>query len=231
MTTYSSAIGSFAIGESPIASAFPNTMLSQTLPAYLYQQYQDDDDLQAFFSAYNVLVQEYVLWFNQISLPVYVGQNVVGPLLDWVAQGLYGISRPVLSTSTSRTSGPYNTYAYNTLAYNQGQTATQSTSTPVTDDLFKRIITWNFYKGDGVTMTTTWLKRRVFRFLNGTNGTDPVVQQTYNVGVTFTSAYIVVITLYNSALYPQAVLSVFEEALAAGVLQLPFQYSFSVVNA
>ena len=33
-------------------------MIKNTLPAYLYQQYQPDADLQAFFDAYNTFSQQ-----------------------------------------------------------------------------------------------------------------------------------------------------------------------------
>ena len=42
----------------------------------------------------------------------------------------------------------------------------------VTDDVFKRILTWHFYKGDGKNFSVRWLKRRIWRFLQGANGTD-----------------------------------------------------------
>jgi hypothetical protein len=78
-----------------------------------------------------------------------------GTLLDWVANGLYGQYRPTLG----------------------GQ--------PATDDVFKRGITWAFYKGDGKTFTVRWLKRRLQRWLLGPNGIDPIVGQTYNISITF----------------------------------------------
>jgi hypothetical protein len=38
------------------------------------------------------------------------------------------------------------------------------------DDLYRRILTWHFFKGDGNYFSTRFLKRRIWRFLYGTNG-------------------------------------------------------------
>ena len=89
----------------PAEGTFPPsepTSLQQIIPAYLYQEYQDDPDLQAFWAAYNTLAQQYVNWFLQIGLPIYTGPLIVGPLLDWIAQGLYGIARPTPRSGLSR---------------------------------------------------------------------------------------------------------------------------------
>lgn len=207
--------------------SFPNTMLSQTLPAYVYQQYSDDDDLQAFNAAYNDLVQEYVTWFNAIGLPVYTGAGITGSLLDWVAQGLYGISRPSLASQIEKRTGPFNTYEFNTITFGSGKAQTTQNFTVVTDDIFKRIITWNFFKGDGTVVTVDWLKRRVLRFLTGVNGTDPGIQETYGVSITFPADHAVSIDIVNSLSYDSTILASFQEALALGVLQIPFQYTFT----
>jgi hypothetical protein len=86
-----------------------------TIPAYLYEEYTDDDDLQAFFTAYNQWQQDFVDTFNGLNLPIYTQPKINGELLDWVGQGIYGYPRPTLSPFTKgRMIGPYNTYAYNT---------------------------------------------------------------------------------------------------------------------
>ncbi|HET8686956.1 MAG TPA: hypothetical protein VFM18_09875, partial [Methanosarcina sp.] len=46
-------------------------MESNTIKSYLYQEYQDDLDLQAFVNAYNAYTQSYVDWYNQTALPIY----------------------------------------------------------------------------------------------------------------------------------------------------------------
>jgi len=171
----------------------PTTLLA-TIPSYLYQQYQDDDDLQAFVDAYNTMAQQYVDWFVHIGLPIYTKDPVSGPLLDWVAAGLYGILRPALPSGLSKNVGPLNTYAFNTWPLNVVRKVSSGQLYTTTDDLFRRIITWHFYKGDGKVFNIRWLKRRVQRFLTGVDGTGgetaaetPVIQpdQTYQISITF----------------------------------------------
>ena len=120
--------------------------LTKIIPSYLYQQYADDDDLQAFVGAYNTLAQQYLDWMNNINLPVYTSDTITGSLLDWVAEGLYGMERPALSSGQNRNVGPFNTYAYNTLGYNVHKIIGPTDLVDTSDDVFKRIMTWNFYK-------------------------------------------------------------------------------------
>jgi hypothetical protein len=233
-------------------------MLTQTIPSYLYTEYNDDEDLAAFVASFNQLSQQYVDLFNQIGLPVYTGSPISGALLDWVAEGIYGMTRPSLpGAGTNRVSGPFNTYTLNHIAFNKRTVVAPSNYYATTDDIFKRIITWNFYKGDGQVFNIRWLKRRVMRFLLGTNGTDPGVTQTYQVSVTFGANYTVNInikshaaTLLSGALFnknrfarmafngfkvqvnqltPLPNASVLAAAIQAGVLNLPFQFTY-VVN-
>lgn len=159
------------------------TTLTVLIPAYVYQQYQDDDAIQAWFAALNALQQSYVSWFATIGLPVYTGAQINDDLLDLVAAGIYGMFRPPLSSGQNRYLGPLNTYQLNTLAFNQRKLIGPANITVTSDDLFKRIMTWNFYKGDGNTFNVRWLKRRVMRFLTGEDGTAPNIDNTYPVSV------------------------------------------------
>jgi hypothetical protein len=120
-------------------------------------------------------------------------------------------------------------------------------------------MTWNFYKGDGRTFSVRWLKRRVMRFLTGANGTDPGVDNTYQISVTFGPSNDVTIRLvaglreitagaiYNRAGFntqpfnglrtvytayaPLLDGEIFKSAVDAGVLQMPFQFTWTVVIA
>ena len=173
----SSAIGFFEIGVSPIGGTtdavdpFAQISLQNTIPAFPYKEYDDDDDLQAMFNAYNVLAQIYVDWFNQINLPIYTGLE--GALLDWVGQGLYGKIRPTLYSNTPYVFGPLNTFSLNQHGPNAGGVINNITDIAVTDDdIYKRVITWHFYKGDGKQINAQWVRRRVLRFLYGANGGD-----------------------------------------------------------
>jgi hypothetical protein len=237
---------------------FGPTTLTRTIRSFLYEEYADDDDLQALVSSYNALVQEFVTWFATVALPVYTGPQISGSLLDWVADGLYGMVRPSLSSGQNRDLGPLNTYVYNLLPLNKRKIVGPQNVTVTTDDIFKRIMTWNYYKGDGTTFNVRWLKRRIMRFLTGPNGTAPNIDQTYVVSVTFGADSNVSIritvgtrTITGGALYnrvgfnrlpfnslttqfhsgpnPLPFEPVLKEAIESGVLQLPFQFNFSVV--
>lgn len=196
-------------------------MITNTLKAYLYQQYQPDEDLQAFFTAYNVFSQENLDRFNNLNLPIYT--NLEGELLDWVANGIYGQTRPSIGTPAQFSpEGVYNTIPYNISAYSQNFEIQINNQYIVTDDIFKRILTWNFYKGDGFQFNNEWLKRRVKRFLYGTNGMPYPIDNTFQIGVTY-SGNDITITVPNLTISP-----IFESCLQSGVLQLPFQYNYAV---
>jgi hypothetical protein len=172
----------------PQSGTFPPsgpTTLTETIPAYLYEQYADDDDLQAFVDAYNGFVQGYVTWFATVPLAAYTNPAITGMLLDWVMAGIYGFIRPTLSSGKFRANGPYNTFAYNTWPFDKIQIIGPSDVAATTDDIFKRIATWNFYKGDGNRFNVRWLKRRIMRFLIGDNGSAPNIDNTYQISITF----------------------------------------------
>lgn len=214
-------------------------MRATTLNAYLYKQYADDQDLQAFVTAYNAATQTYVDWFNEVGLPYYPGLS--GDLLEWVAEGLYGLTKTQLASQATASTGAFNTTAINALAINDGVPTTQQFFT-LTDDVFKRILTWHFYKGDGKRFSIRWLKRRIMRFLVGTNGIDPQPGQPgFQVGTETTSSIGVVIasntmtvSLDQSMLSLQAgvtpgILTLFKLAFEGGNLELPIGYTY-VVN-
>jgi hypothetical protein len=244
----------------PDTGGFPPagpTSLQNTINSYLYIQYNDDDDLQAFVDAYNILTQEYITWFNTINLPIYTNPNVSGTLLDWVLTNLYGQVRPALSSGRNRNLGPLNTYALNVLPPNVRKIIGSQDITATSDDFYRRIATWNFYKGDGKVVNVRWLKRRIMRFLLGANGIDVNPNTTYQVSVTFGLDGQVNITLvkgrrtvtggavpgrfapntkrpneldsFYTNIVPLQNGSILKEAIDSGVLQLPFQFTY-VVN-
>lgn len=199
-------------------------MLTQTIPSYLFTEYADDDNLQGFVAAYNALAQEYVTFFATVDLPIYTGLS--GSLLDWVAEGLYGITRPIVPTVAARAVGPINTWAYNTIPLNTRINIVPAEYSLATDDIFKRVITWHFLKGDGKAFTIEWLKRRVTRFLNGTNGVNYNVDQTYQVSVEFGGGNEVQIGVLGA--FPNVTATIFAYCVRTGILELPFQYVFNV---
>lgn len=218
--------------------------LIQTIPSYLYQQYADDDDLQAFVGAYNAATQTYVDWFNQANLPIYT--QLTGDLLDWVAEGLYGFTRTQLATPVPTPLGTLNTEVLNSVSplgtLNSYVPPTETFYT-LTDDVFQRMLTWDFYKGDGKRFCMRWLKRRIMRFLVGTNGVDPQPSQAnFTVGCENTQAISVSVSSHvltvniNQILLSQIaqitpnVLTLFQLAFEGGNLELPLQYSSYVAN-
>ena len=242
----------------PPTGTFPPlapTTLTKAIPATIYQEYNDDDDLQAFFKALNGLTQEDIDWFVETALPIYTGLS--GSLLDYVVAGLYGLLRPALPTGTNYDEGPVNTWGANEIAVNAVIVVGNQNYYATTDDVFKRILTWHFFKADGKVFNVRWLKRRIMRFLIGTNGTAPPIDQTYRISITFVGRQVNINILAGAgalvagtaiangfaanSITPGAIKStftpfpalplapIFKAAVDSGVLELPFQYTY-VVN-
>lgn len=224
----SSAIGLFEIGVSPIGVS--QTVPPPFIPSYLYEQYFDDDDLQAFVTTYNQMAQLRTDWFHEIRLPIYTSPTIAGALLDWVAEGLYGIKRPSLPIGVLVRVGPLNTWQLNTIQLNYSYTTGTISYFVANDDIFKRIITWHFYKSDGRFFTIRWLKRRVLRFLTGRNGVDVLAGDTDQVSVVFDTDNQVVITLtiILGSVFTLEDAQIFQAAVHSAAVELPFQFFFSV---
>ena len=47
-----------------VMESFSTVPLASTIKSYLYQEYAQDNDLQAFVDAYNAIAQGYQDWFN-----------------------------------------------------------------------------------------------------------------------------------------------------------------------
>lgn len=261
------------------------TTVPAIIPSYLYQEYSDDDDLQAFVAAYNELAQKYgVDWLTTANLPIYTG--LAGLLLDWIGSNLYGLPRPTLYTPYSIVSGPFNTVPFNTIPFDfSGQyqsgdfeigvgigifaigispiagsfaPAPTPSGYATSDDTYQRILTWHFFKGDGWYFNVRWLKRRVMRFLYGVNGTDPGINQTNQISVTWgldgqinirilngirtvLGGAIFGEMLFNESAFDSLVTEftpyppvpeapIFALAMQSGALQMPFQFPNVVVS-
>jgi hypothetical protein len=230
-------------------------MLTQTFQLTPYWQYQDDQDIQALFAAINQVIADHFAWMQNLNLPIWIGTNLTGALLDWIANGLYGQSRPLLSSDTRRMRGLYNSINYNQYPYKKLKFIDSQTYYATSDDIFKRVLTWNMYVGDGFRVTPAWVKRRVKRFLNGTNGTDISQSSHYQISLTFAGTT-ATITLYNgirtvtkfmgyncipfntlgynklnSTLMTGTSIQyaqIFQSAVASGALNLPFEYNWTV---
>lgn len=225
--------------------------LTTVVPTYVYGEYSDDPDIQAFFAAVNSQGQGYVDWFVNTPLSVYTSDAISGPLLDWVGAGIYGITRPSLSTLSSRSYGDYNSIPYNTQPFNSRRHVNSGTAQMATDDLYKRTLTWYTYLGDGRQMSVQWLRRRVARFIYGVNGADVTADDFWKISivqpsVAFSAAYGQ--PPYNTQAYnsrknrmipaahalqiilpPGQISQQFQTLLNAGYLALPFQVDFTVL--
>lgn len=230
-------------------------MLEDIIKSYLYTQYNDDDNIQAFVSAYNAMAQEIYSWMTNANLPIFVGGDNAGEQLKWIARGIYGVKPPVLVSGKQRIYGTFNAMLFNQLPFNGRKVVNQSEQVVVSDDLFKRIMTWNFYKGDGYYFTIPWLKRRIMRFLTGIDGVDVVNDQRWSISVLFSGsgASISIIkgyrkltdtSMYNTFSYNTGVLnqkksiliksneyefaSLFKQAFDSGLLHMPFYQPVTV---
>jgi hypothetical protein len=65
-------------------------MLSTFPPAYLYEQYRCDENLQAIFGAYNNYVAAYLLALNSLNLPIYPNLPSGSTVLTVQQDGTYG---------------------------------------------------------------------------------------------------------------------------------------------
>ncbi|MHB8388144.1 MAG: hypothetical protein ACYDBH_01025 [Acidobacteriaceae bacterium] len=199
--------------------------VQEIIGAYPYFQYASDEQIQAFFGGENQLVQTYLNWFNQTPLGVYTSAGINGSLLDWIANGIYGIPRPVISTESTTFNGGLNSSALNTSALNGDVILRSGTAQIANDDIYKRILTWWLYRGDGKQMNVQWLKRRVMRFLTGANGSD-IVPGTPQPSVTISGTAITIITI--TSLSNQAAVNTLTAFLGSNVLLMPMGYSATI---
>lgn len=225
-------------------------MRADVIPAYPYSIYKDDDNIAVFFKGFNQLAQDYIDSFNALKLPVY--KSKVNALLDWVGLNIYGIARPVFPVGIESIRGELNNLAFNEIALNELIKKYPENFIVASDDVYKRVITWHHYKGDGDGFNIRTLKRKVMRFL-----TDSKVSQTYQVSVSFGLNNEVNLIIYQNGrmpLHPSAIINdsalsesplnelnsvaidytafelshIFKTAVDTGVLELPFQYSWNV---
>jgi len=246
-----------------IPSTFPPngpTGLLKVIPSYLYEQYNDDNDLQAIFDATNNYQQKYVDAFNALNLPIYTGDIINTNLLDWVGAGIYGYPRPALYNGSEVWIGPFNSMQFDQTYPDEFGQIVKGVPTIADDDTYKRALTWHFYKGDGKYFDVQWLKRRVLRFLFGTNGTDPEINISAkrqvsvsfgpykevsirfvlnvraitiaavpnNNGFQFNALHFNEVRTTYTRLPDLPFMNIFKQAVQAGSLELPFQYTFKV---
>jgi uncharacterized protein YjdB len=195
------------------------------IPTYVFTQYNDDEDVTAFFESYNEMAQKYLDAFNNLQLPCWTSQLITGWLLDWIAQGIYGQVRPALQIVKEQTQkGDYNTIEYNSITYATISNYIAGQYSNLSDDLFKRVLTWNFYKGDGFQFSIPWFKRRIARFIRGVDGIDPPVDETFDISITSENG-----TFYVSIIdYGDGVAHALAACIEQEFVNLPFMYKYVV---
>jgi hypothetical protein len=161
----------------------PTLPLQTQIPSYPYIQFQDDLNIDAFFDSYNSISSGYLAWSNSTPLSVWSSANISGPLLDWIGQGIYGISRPVFSSLVRRFRAGLNSRPLNTQALNSGKLFQSGSATPATDDYYRRVLTWWLYVGNGRNFNVEVLRLKVARFIYGVNGTDVTLAQAQTIHI------------------------------------------------
>lgn len=204
-------------------------MLTQIPKAYPYGEYSDDEDIVAVFNSFNTEAQAIFLWLVSTCLCDYRQDPVSGSLLDWVAEAIYGMNRRMVPSAT--TYPVTGELANNVLAYDEiagGLTSTQtSTAETLSDDLFRRSITWNSYLGDGLVFSTPWLRRRLIRYLYATDGYDIDVHPYWNqVSIQWMGNRTADVVLSVTA--TETVANALVQGLATGYLRLPLGYSLNI---
>jgi len=207
------------------------TTLQNAPPSYLYGEYADDTNLQATRQAYNQEANGLFQWLQTVPIADYRNNPISSTLLDFVAEGLYNMQRKVLVAATrSNIKGAFADVAMGDAAFADGEYS-EATATVITlnDDQFRRAITWNIYSGDGWIFSTPWLRRRIARFMFGTNGNDvsQVGDQQY-ISIQWTALRTA--TIYITAPSADTVIAgVLQTGLTSGYLQSPIGYLFNII--
>ncbi len=219
-------------------------------PAYPYCIYKDDDKISAMFQGFNGYVQDYIDSFINLNLPIYTSKQ--NAFLDWVGENIYGITRPYFPIGIDFVRGELNNVLLNEQELNSLRHFYPQSFIAADDDVYRRVITWHHYKGDGDFFDIRWLKRRVMRFL-----TNAYIDQTYQISVGFggnAECYINIMQTGINFNHPSAMVNdgafnevplneltatrttlpqmplaeTFRLAVLTGALELPFQYKFFV---
>lgn len=220
------------------------------VPPYPYLPYVFDDMVLAVFQGLASYGQDYIDSFNLLNLPIYHSKQ--NAFLDYVGTNLYGIPRPIFPIGNIQTIGEIDNFALNEIELNKLLTKYPDQFIIASDDVYKRVIDWHHYKGDGELFNIRWLKRRIMRFL-----TNTAVSQTYQISVSFGLNNQCNIVIYNNGrinLRPSAVINdgelnsyaineqrsmqipyivfelaeIFKKGVQTGVLSLPFQYTYVI---
>lgn len=197
--------------------------------AYPYHQFTDDVNITAFFDAYNKIAQDYLTWLVEHPFALYTRSEITGGFLNYCAYCLYGQFRYRISdVHLQGYTGALNDTDINRLAVDEVDIRKQYKGAAISDDNFKRILTWNFYKGDGLNFTIPWLKKRVMRFLTGENGKTKQFNNCEKISVTFQGRHITITVKPGN--WDEKLVSVLDNIINNGVLNIPVMFKFTVTN-
>jgi hypothetical protein len=207
-----------------------NPTIKKAYP-YMLSGFGDSAGVNTIFKAYNDLATQLSMWIYGTPVPVYISDSITGDLLDLVALGMYDIVRPNVNLSATDYVAGYNSSEYNITEYNNPTEKVDKPSFLLSDDYFKRLLTWVAYKGDGMIPSVPWLKRRIIRFLCGTNGTANDIFVTNYVSVrlrAFNEEMVYDVTLLNSAPYSSLDAAIFKQLVERGQLELNAQSRMAI---
>lgn len=194
------------------------------IKAYSYVQFSDDEDISAFISSFNQYAKSYLDWFNSAPLAVYTNSSLSGDLLDWCVNGIYGIYRVPITTAQTKDIGPLNTYPPNYIPFNAEKRESSYSGQVMTDDIFRRVVTWDFYKSDGMQWSIPWLKRRIARFIHGIGN----FSETGDISVSTNISGYYDIKIYSRNSTDYAIATQLALIIESGIVNLPLGYKFNV---
>lgn len=205
-------------------------MLVSPPKSYLYGQYADDKSLKATRDAYNTESSDIFSWMQTTPISDHRSDKITGNLLDWLAGGIYNMSRKVMVSATTGTvTGSIGDVVLGDVPLADGNvTQPNNIAINLSDDQFKRSITWNTYSGDGWIFNTDWLRRRITRFMFSANGySDFNVADMQLVDIRWTDIRTASIFVTAPAL-SSVVASILSIGINNGYLQTPIGYTFNV---
>ncbi|MDF7675085.1 hypothetical protein PT277_05140 [Acetobacteraceae bacterium ESL0709] len=194
-----------------------------------YNQFTDDEDIAAFFTAFYKIARQTISWMAEHPFAFYVGPQLTGGFLNYCTYCLYGQFRYKISyVQVQHYTGSINEEEINIKSIDEETITKTYLGTSISDDLHKRITTWNFYKGDGLNFTIPWLKRRVMRFLTGDNGHTGKFNNCVPVSVGV-NAHEVTITI-SPGNWDSNLVDILSKIINNGILNMPPMFLFTVVK-
>lgn len=193
------------------------------LYAYLYWQWRGDPYLKVFVDTYNELSDQYLDEIRNLNLPNFYTKS--GLWLDYVAKNIYGISRKQVLYAHNLIYRGLNTVTPNVVDPNAARIIKYSTAHTMSDEEFKKVIQWNFYKGDGFCFSIPYLKRRIIRFLNITCSN---VIDINDISIQVQDKKFKITILNELANSP--FMTLLRDVISNGLINLPFMFNFVLEN-